>query len=230
MTRVQLELAKKIHSRRSKRAKTIDELFAGKIPAYFETWLGNPGRYDLPGVDLGTRKRKGRKRGKKGSGLVFVGELERGKRRKYVVVGEPFIDRGKVYVFLGGNTYEYRSVIKELGGKWMGRVAGWKIEWGKLSSLKKKAPVAYSEKALLYRILVEQGIASEKAMKLLKARATSDREINTHLHYILMRAKTAKEIKEHSKAIAKRIKQLQKNKEKIWIRTYGCRYIKTQIY
>ena len=62
MTREQLELAKKIHSRRSKRAKTIDELFAGKIPAYFETWLGNPGRYDLPGVDLGTRKRKGRKK------------------------------------------------------------------------------------------------------------------------------------------------------------------------
>jgi len=46
-----LRKARRVHKSRPKRSRKVDEARAGKVPKYFETWLRNPGRYDLPGVD-----------------------------------------------------------------------------------------------------------------------------------------------------------------------------------
>lgn len=58
-----------IHRKRSKRSRSLDERYAGKVPAYVETWMRNPGKYDIPGVDLGKVKRKGKRR--KSAYMIF---------------------------------------------------------------------------------------------------------------------------------------------------------------
>jgi len=55
------KVLKKIHASRSKIARSLDEKYRAKrVPAKAETWIKNPGRYDLPDVDMGeiSRSRK----------------------------------------------------------------------------------------------------------------------------------------------------------------------------
>lgn len=57
--------AEKIHSNRSKKARTTDESLRAPIPKSFDTWRKNPNRYDWPGIDTPTSKRGRTKKKKK---------------------------------------------------------------------------------------------------------------------------------------------------------------------
>ena len=55
--------AKKIHRKRSQRAKTIDNSQSNKKIKGFadKSWVKNPGRTDVKGIDTKKRKKKGKK-------------------------------------------------------------------------------------------------------------------------------------------------------------------------
>ena len=56
---------KRIHMKRSKKARLIDEKYVAPIPANPETWIKYPDKYDLPGVDLGKNRYRPRQKKKK---------------------------------------------------------------------------------------------------------------------------------------------------------------------
>ena len=85
--------ARELFSKRSKRSKTMDLRYAGKVPKYFETWLKHPERYDLPTIDMGKEKKKMKKKPRVVMGLRYNGV--------------------NVILYVRGDTYQIKEELKK---------------------------------------------------------------------------------------------------------------------
>ena len=87
---------RKIHLKRSKRARSLDEKYAAKTPKHVATWIRNPGKYDIPGIDMGKQRKTSKSKKEK---TVFHKIFEK--------VAPKF---GKTFLVFGGKAEHVRVV------------------------------------------------------------------------------------------------------------------------
>ena len=81
---------KTIHQRRSKRARSLDEKYAAKTPVYVSTWIRNPGRYDIPGIDMGKQRKTSRSRKEPDLDVYIISSSKPIRIKKY-----GYVEKGK---------------------------------------------------------------------------------------------------------------------------------------